>query len=443
MTGSVALDVVIGLVFIYSIYSLLASIVQEMIANFLGLRARNLRHGISRMLKDEPKKKSSNIVTRAVWDTKERLKRNLIPEKETHNLVKAFYEQPVIKYLASGRFFSKPSYINPSDFSKALMEILKAKGDPNSSAIDRVREGLSNADQDMGEETRTYLLSLLEDAQNDLVRFKFNLEEWFDHTMNRASGWYKRTIQAILVLIGFGVAVCFNVNTVEIVSILAKDEAARDGMVQLASNYMNENEEILALYRKGQKTSDTPETEKDSINEEVVEAPVDELTLNRMDFDSKLDSLLKVRTDLEKDREEVNNIMGFRPIEDLPAEPLTTYKGERTSRHRIIESCGEAYIVTFPSAFLANRTKDYYRIEKRTVGTKTDTYAAFQDIPYIWANFWGYLITALAISLGAPFWFDILSKLIKIRSSVQAKSTTASIAENRQPGAVPVNERVG
>ena len=35
-----------------------------------------------------------------------------------------------------------------------------------------------------------------------------------------------------------------------------------------------------------------------------------------------------------------------------------------------------------------------------------------------WPGF-GYLITAFAISLGGPFWFDLLNKLVKIRSSLQ------------------------
>jgi hypothetical protein len=29
----------------------------------------------------------------------------------------------------------------------------------------------------------------------------------------------------------------------------------------------------------------------------------------------------------------------------------------------------------------------------------------------------GFLITAIAISLGAPFWFDLLNKLVKIRTA--------------------------
>jgi hypothetical protein len=33
----------------------------------------------------------------------------------------------------------------------------------------------------------------------------------------------------------------------------------------------------------------------------------------------------------------------------------------------------------------------------------------------------GWLLTALAISLGAPFWFDMLNKLIVVRSTVKPK----------------------
>ena len=33
----------------------------------------------------------------------------------------------------------------------------------------------------------------------------------------------------------------------------------------------------------------------------------------------------------------------------------------------------------------------------------------------------GWLVTAIAISLGAPFWFDILNKIMVIRSTVKPR----------------------
>jgi hypothetical protein len=37
----------------------------------------------------------------------------------------------------------------------------------------------------------------------------------------------------------------------------------------------------------------------------------------------------------------------------------------------------------------------------------------------------GWLITALAVSLGAPFWFDLLNRLINVRHGMRRPETTA------------------
>ena len=48
----------------------------------------------------------------------------------------------------------------------------------------------------------------------------------------------------------------------------------------------------------------------------------------------------------------------------------------------------------------------------------------------IWlARLLGWLVTALAISLGAPFWFDVLKKIITIQSTGSAPSGTTGSAQ--------------
>ena len=50
----------------------------------------------------------------------------------------------------------------------------------------------------------------------------------------------------------------------------------------------------------------------------------------------------------------------------------------------------------------------------------------YQDAPVLWSSAWwrwfatkvpGLLVTILAASLGAPFWFDVLQKVTKTRAS--------------------------
>ncbi|WP_420601496.1 hypothetical protein [Flagellimonas sp.] len=480
MTGSVALDVVIGLAFIYMLYSLLASIIQEIVANLLGLRARNLRHGISRMLQDEPKpkngtegegdvkKKTVTIFHRAGSDSLQRLKRNFLKDKE--GLLKEFYQQPVIKYLASGQYFSKPSYISESDFSKALLDILKEKGGGNLSNLERIQQTLLQENGFIDKETREFLQSLLDDAQNDLVRFKVNLEDWFNNTMERVTGWYKRTVQIILIIIGFVIAATFNVNSIAIAKLLSNDKEARENIVALASSYVEENKELIDAYRKNKMNKSKDLSAIDRINELDRPSQVQDTTASdnkavaqklevqqdsiKSAFDAKLDSLLAIKGKLESDIEDVTKILGFRPIDSLPIQKdfereladaeVVVVKQKLTSKQVLYDN---RFVVAFPSAYLAENTGSYYEIIQEGCGDQSnDTlyYAEFKGLGYFFYSFWGYLITALAISLGAPFWFDVLNKIIRMRGSLQKTPKSASAQEATQKrGSVSINNRVG
>ena len=42
----------------------------------------------------------------------------------------------------------------------------------------------------------------------------------------------------------------------------------------------------------------------------------------------------------------------------------------------------------------------------------------------------GWLITAFAISLGAPFWFDLLNKLMQVRNSVAIPVSVGKVSDS-------------
>ena len=111
MFNSVAFDVVIGLVLIYLLYSLLATVLSELIATWLGLRARNLKEAIDRMLNDE----METGFWHRLWDSMKILK------NPDNKIVNAFYNHPEIKYLGSSGIFKTPSSIKAFSFSKTLI----------------------------------------------------------------------------------------------------------------------------------------------------------------------------------------------------------------------------------------------------------------------------------------------------------------------------------
>lgn len=303
MTGLVALDVVIGLVFIYTLYSLLTTTVTELFSSLFRMRPHYLKKGIKRMLDDG----SGNTVFSDV-----------------------FFEQPLIKYLAS-RDGRKPSYMAARNFSKNLMEVLKSEGGKalgakaaSATELERIKAILHDPKHKLGgSETVGFIRSLLDDAQNDLEKFKIYLEQWYDDTMERVSTWYKREMQFITFITGLLIAGIFNVDTIQIVNKLSNDPEARAQFVAMAQELAKDKEARRIAY-----------SEYDS---------------------TKVDSV-------------------------------------------------------FVADFKAMRAR----------ATEAN---AVLSIERDWSNpgsyIFGWLLTALALSLGSPFWFDLLNKLVKLRTAAQ------------------------
>jgi hypothetical protein len=366
MFNNVVLDVVIGLVFIYLLYSLLVSIIHEMIATHLAFRAKILEKAIARML-DDGVSTHNAFVDRlsGYWQLLGRTK--YLDDKK---FTSAFYGHPLIKYLAEDKWHSKPSYLAADNFSKVIVDLLHGVDtDLHGINVLRVKEALAAGqlklsdfaaapieptpdsplkNKDINPQTQRFLQSLLADAQGDVIRFKLLLENWYDATMERATGWYKKYTQFGLLLTGFVVAIAFNVDTIAIVNKLSKDPKLRQQMIEAANAYVA-------------KKPDTGTT--------IITASKDDSLIQRRN------ALLKKADDLlNKDINSVNDVIGlgwkdgFWEWHDLQA-----------------------------------------------------------DKPW-WRIFMGWLVTALAISLGAPFWFDLLNKLVKMRGTgVKADSGSATI----------------
>src|SRR4028119_2145526 len=65
------------------------------------------------------------------------------------------------------------------------------------------------------------------DTQEQLERFQKEIEMWFDQSMERASGVYKRNAKGIAILLGTVIAVVANADTINIINRLSKDSMLR------------------------------------------------------------------------------------------------------------------------------------------------------------------------------------------------------------------------
>jgi len=392
MFNSVALNVVIGLVFIFLLYSLLATTINEAIAATFNLRAKKLEKAIKRML-DDGIMSHHNFWTFTgdfILGIFKRLKNFFLlfsfkkqnKSKEAMSLVESFYDHPGIKYLGENKISNKPSYISPEFFSKALTDVLKEKAnDPTASSLKQLQDGIEAIKNT--NETKKLIQSLLADANNDVEKFKTLLEDWFNETMNRTSGWYKKQSQKITFLVGFVLAVAFNVDTVSIVKKLSNNPDSAKALADVTVQYVA--------------------THKDSTQHL---SPADSATVQML-FD-------KAKKQVDEDIADANSIIGLGwTIPSDTTIKLCTKNALNTKADSV--NCKECLITIKNCTW---RGHALYIInnqaELNTLGkVRYVCCMAFSS----GRRLIGYLLTALAISFGAPFWFDLLNKFVQLRGA--------------------------
>lgn len=296
------LEVVIGLIFVLLLLSLLATTVMELLSSGLELRGKNLEKALRNML--------------ASADAEEKVFRQ-------------FKQNPLYKQLSQRYGKSRrrsPSYLSSGSFQSILFDVL-LEGE----GVDRIQERIDSLpDRDL----KQVLNQLLTDADYRLDEFRSNIRKWYDNVMDRASGWYKRNIQKILVAVGLAIAVIFNADTIAIYERLESDPEALQQILTMAEDYLMVQGDSLT-------------TTQDPVMRE---------------------SLDKINHLINKEIDEASAPLGL-GWGGVDIQALT-----------------------------------------------------WQD----WAlKVLGWIVTALAVSLGAPFWFDLLQKLVNIRGSGEKPKTEA------------------
>ncbi len=91
----------------------------------------------------------------------------------------------------------------------------------------------------------------LEQAELQIATMRLNTETWFNESMDRVSGWYKRKSQFLAFSIGLAFAVVLNVDSIALIDHLWREPAVRDALVANATEFANENSEIPTVPVEG------------------------------------------------------------------------------------------------------------------------------------------------------------------------------------------------
>lgn len=225
-----SLDLAIGMVVVFLLVSTLCTALREAVEALFKTRAAYLERAIREMLDD----KDGRGLTESLFD---------------HPLLAGLFlgkyrPKPADKklwVLANGR--GLPSYVPATSFARAMLDVAargsaagKQDEDLSGAAItaEALRERLLDPQSPISARVRRVLLNALDNARGDLGQARKNLEDWFNDSMDRVSGWYKRSTQWVVFVIAVVVTVTGNIDSIAIAKHFYRDEAARAAAVKVA-----------------------------------------------------------------------------------------------------------------------------------------------------------------------------------------------------------------
>jgi hypothetical protein len=345
-----AIDIAVGLILMYLVLSLLCTVINEFIATKLRLRSKNLAAGLQELL-DDPVVRNAFYDHGLIAGTKKALATSAkaltqpVPTATTVRqrasgldyrgssvVAPARAPSPVAAAAPwcrlprrSGRGESNPAFIHPASagtFAHAGGRAHRHAPGTGPAGAGICRRAAIEALPPS--KIKGALQASLLSAQGDFNAFHKSVTTWFDDSMDRLSGSYKRHLKLISIVIGCAVAVIMNADTFATGYALWSDSALRAQIVDTAGTTVKSGASGAAAAQ----------------------------------------ALTDVAHAYKKADETVRPLPIGWPIRDWPGAVWT--------------AAGVWFLV---------------------------------------AKLAGWFVTGLALSLGAPFWFDVLSKFVTIRGA--------------------------
>jgi hypothetical protein len=330
MGWGAALDTVIGVVLMYVVLSLVCTVINEYISTWLSLRSKTLKDSLQRLL-DVPVLHADFL---------------------NHGLIGG----------ASSASGEKPSsYLAGRDFAMALFGALDpTKPFPGFADVKQAVADLPDSN------IRDALLAQITTTDGTIEQLRDNVATWFDGTMDRLGGVYKRQLKLISFLVGIGVALILNADTVSVARALWSDEGLRAQMVNVAQSIQQDPKIVAAVASAGSQAN--------------TQAPAGASASNQ------------------------------------PAPNAASGTDQSTGRPPV-------------------KTSDVLQALHDAQNTLRPlplgwSYAPPQTPLDVLSKIIGIVLTGFALSLGAPFWFDLLSKFMNIRGTGPKPEPTAQSASS-------------
>jgi hypothetical protein len=387
---STILDVAIGLVFVYVLFAIFVATVVEVISTILQLRSAALENAFARLLEDPQAAQGAAAVSfgwfgMLNWFSMFGGHAQLAQAQEEARAAAgpaqgaaaplpytAVFNHPLV---GGTQAQNRPAYVSSQNFTSALLFVLRG------AATGTIFSDFAGAvNQLPAGSLKTTLTTLIREAQGDLDALKAGIARWYDSSMDRLSGEYKRSAQLITFLVGFAIAAACNVDTIHMVSRLYAEPALRASLSETAAKYV--------------KSQPKP----------AVSAAADASKAAGAAGAASAQNAAAGANAASASTGAVQNA----------AETTTAATTEQVeAQFQAAQKAEDLLMKTAPVGWASVQVP----------AAPTSTSGKVQDFladPRIW--WWGlavlgWLVTALAAMLGAPFWFDLLQKLVNVRNT--------------------------
>lgn len=314
------LDLVIGMVFIYLLFSIACSTLWEMVANLRNLRGKMLRNWfLTNFRRGEDTSAGEKILS-----------------------------HPLIRGL-EGPKGKPPAYISPRIFSEVITDLVlhekpKPQDEPEKAAgIRMLREKLSVTNL-LPDAMQRVFVQHAEESEG-VKGVKKGIGEWYGEVQVQLTAAYKRKVQRWILAISVALVVAVNADTFRLASWLWTSEESRVALVKEARGFL-----------------------------------ADELVARQVE--------------------------AIRTTQLNPMAP----QSERKSATALVN---------------ATKTLEKVNREVQDAGMPVGWDSEAVELAGFWAiikKIAGLLLTAFAVSQGAPFWFDLLNKIVVLRSPAKKVS---------------------
>jgi hypothetical protein len=217
---------------------------------------------------------------------------------------------------------------------------------------------------------------------NTIATFRGEVAHWFDNSMTRASGVYKRNAKGAALTIGFAIAAFTNADTFHMLDRVSSDESLRkvvtEQAAQISSDIQAANPNPGGPRRRGQVAQDLEMLKNET--DQVLSDMSLPLTWNPSNLSRQLGC-------------------PYNPIAlEQPTDPYALLTQEQW--HQLYRSC-----MNRPNI---NVSGPIWMQVMQMINVKPFAFMRMVS---------GWLISGIAIGMGAPFWFDLLGRLVNVRNT--------------------------